>query len=474
MNNQKTGSGKCPVTGQSQSTQTTDAFTTLYDTFTGGDPDYDQDVYESSNAIAVAIENQAINQSPFDDMLVIGGQHMVLYHSTNDKKSFQFDDYQVIRFRSTDPSSTVSTGFTAITSMSHLLPTLAYFGQALSNIKKVNGDETRIQGLITKFKEDISGVKYYLNAADGWFKQASLAAVYTENEADIKKVGNWILDKANAFLEAKYVEDNYSFTVEDVRDYFLPAASQETYLATCSVLTSTFCVVLMEVAYNLYNKYKDTVLSKVDWANVKVVISGQSGSLASGVNVTTNSTLKLVNFFAELVSGAPINPKNIFIEPFVDLPETVKDTYNGWGDKVSTESPNGKLTSEEAEAYLYSFNAHWLNLKNRVDISETLFNKLYYPKDKASQSFDIADRIEKMYESTPSIESMIPFDLPATGTYTPDVYFTTARVAFTMVDYRDTISDSVTAYILDIWKNQQYPAEKDFTIPGMDYPFESL
>ena len=472
----KTATGKCPFSGHSDATTevtTQDAFTNLYYKFTAGDPG-DPANSEHASAIAANIEINELATQGTGDFIILGGQHMVIYHCTQEDKSFSLDDYHVISFRATDPNSSVSSGFTAMTSLSHIIPALSYFAKAYEQ----DPSNVELQGLIQGFFMQLTAAKIYLNSdeANGWFTNMSdSTGIYAHNKVAIRKMGNWLLDKVSNFLltqkersDGDHQSGVYDFRVTDVQEHFLPdpngGAIGKSLYGSASAMGSTFFMVVMEVVYNLTTgttgtaKYID-ILNSIDWEKVKVILSGQTGSLASGVNVTTNSTLKIVQFFAEHVTNqkTAIPRENIYIEPFISIPEgnaTGTTPVNGWS------NPADEVT---AKSYLTAFNAHWFNLTNRVEISQALFTNLRV------NAKTIPELVNEIYTNTPSVETLIPIDNPK-GTY-EDTIDVLHRIALTMEDYTDTLSDSVVSYILDIWNKASQPEVSSFSIPGLDYSF---
>lgn len=458
----------CPF-GYSSTDPALDAFTQLYDTFTAGDP---ANPVLGATAIAASLEALQLIDGQKDDLIILGGQNMVLYHCTTNDGTFSLSDYHIIPFRATDPTAEVSGAFTAMTSISHIFPTLGYLAKAL---EWETNPSPALQARVQTFYDTITAARTYLTdttSGDGWFdlKGTSLPAVYLDNKDEIINMGKWMFDETLAFLDSKK-GTNYSFTVADVQTYFLPTAISSSgtgtpveFWGTASVMTSTFCLVVMEIAFNLKNNYL-SVLNSIDWSTVKVILSGQTGSLASGVTAATNSTLKVLQFFSEYVLDDKIEipRRQIFIEPFIALPEGTAST------DPAVNVPGWANPTDEASAkfFLRAFAAHWQNLDNRISISETLFQTVGETVGSTGGP-DIPALIEDVYATAKSVETQLPIPSPD-GSWI-DCQLVAQRIAFTMEDYPDTLSDSVASYILDVWNIKGFASEASFVIPGLDYP----
>ncbi|MEM7038026.1 MAG: glycerate-2-kinase family protein, partial [Bacteroidota bacterium] len=211
-------------------------------------------------------------------------------------------------------------------------------------------------------------------------------------------------------------------------------------------LTSDKSIDNLDITYNAF-------MSAVDWPKAEILCCGQIGAISSGLDPTTNSTYKILSGLAAYFNQQSDSPAPDFkgfdymhcmFAPFVDPKYWAEDT-----------DINTSLTY-----FKNSFN----NLNNRVNISADMFEALRI------EGKTTTERLAELYTEFPSIESMVPIQQNDTNMELSLIDSLTRRMAFCMIDYRDTLSDCVTTYMLDAWNAAGNDLSKTY-LPGLQLDY---
>lgn len=423
----KISSGCCPFSGANNVATEEAPSTNVYDAL------YHCYVQAEAGSSVAATTKLHVDAADDDnnDFIAIGSDSMLVYSPSYKSTPF------TIPFRRAEVK-----GFVEITSIAHLVPTLCYLAKGWHTY---TGSETYTDysKYVQDFKATINALAEQKNLFD-WLENSG-SSVYAAQKSKIKEMFKFALSQVNQFIE-EYGSSKDTFTIDNIQDYFGLTNNSNGQATKCywkGIMAGAFGLIVMNGVSNMVEDHEEA-LKAIKWDKAEVLMAGQIGAVSSGLVEGTNSTFKTVDMLAQKYGGAPLDPANVFFTPFAE--------HADWSDLPTV---------------YRDFKEVFNNLKDRVDISQAMFSKIRSNKD--DNSTPIPELIQKMYQNIPSIDTEIVLgdDIPTNNQEEYILDFLTRRMAFCMEDYRDTLSDCVTEYLLSAWKTADFKAPEDIAIPGL-------
>ncbi|MBL4707682.1 MAG: DUF5624 domain-containing protein [Flavobacteriales bacterium] len=452
----QSSSGCCPFSGNATDNNetieatTSDLYSDLYNCFV-------QKTDDSVNPIAPFSITTHLHDLDFEkdtnDFIVIGGTEMLVYA---DQYAGDGEKLRTIAFRRSDVPS-----FVQLTSISHIVPTMAYLVEVIAN---PNIDSTKVYVTIDQFKKDLIALR---DASEedkfAWLDTAT--DVYQNRKQKIKDLIDFALVDSIKFLEDHH-STGYQFEMQDVIDYFylqnVHDPSEPKSSLWKGVMVGTFELIVLDTIANLSvgNDENKAFLSSIRWDSLELLGAGQTGASSSGLTISTNSTYKVLyalsQYYSHLQNGntsAHINVNNMIFAPY--------SAVSDW-------------SSENLESLYTLFKIAYNNLLDRENISKSMFTVLRV--DSTSQT-NIPDAIASMYDdiNALNLENKIQVPHPPIGNQESTTSeeerldALTRRMAFTMIDYHDTLSDCVAAQVALNWTSNNYSTDIKLEGLGLDY-----
>lgn len=238
----------------------------------------------------------------------------------------------------------------------------------------------------------------------------------------------------DSFLDIAHPDNSQAknFVMSDVISYFglQNVGTSNNDLRWKAIMVSTFELVSLDVIANLITGDNLSRMEAIDWPSAQVLVAGQIGATSAGLNRASNSTFKTLYGISEMMgTGAPFELDNVIFAPFAAQSTTA------W---------------EDVDTAYSNFKTSYNNLKDRIAVSTKMFTNLT-ATDSKGVTRSIPDGIDYLYQGRYdgdfTLENMVTFN----GDTEPGILNgLMQRMAFTMVDYRDTLSDCVTERVINL------------------------
>lgn len=410
----KITNGGCPYSGDNSNSaddaSSTNLYENLYHSFVSGG---------TSTSIPTKIHEEKQDKDD-NDFIVVGGTDMLLHSKSTGTNV-------IIPFRKAGVS-----GFVELTSISHMVPALCYMASnGMTTSEQRTIFETNINTLLTN------------DQRFDWLYSDAAPKVLSERAEKMKSLITFALTRMSSFLK----DNPGAFELSKVKEEFdlLEDSSNLGYWR--SVMVGTFELIVLMTIDNLQNGDYARYLKDIKWETVEVLFSGQTGAASAGLNRSTNSTYKYLKGLSVYLdpNEQGFRLDKTYFAPYAAISE--------WSEEQSKIDDN-----------YTKFKNVWNNLNDRVVISSDMFSDF-----KDIDRNDLPTSISSMYanrlDGNLTMEKKIPIDT------SNDPMSTMAslmhRMAWTMIDYRDTLSDCVTERVLEIWKNADYDTSKT-EVDGVD------
>ncbi len=402
----------CPHFAKVAATSTSE-YDNLYHSFVSDDSD------NLTTSIPEEVHTKS-QSADANDFIVVGGTDMLLHSATTNTNV-------IIPFRKAGV-----TGFVELTSISHMVPALCYMA---SSGRTTSADRI-------KFEANINMLLTNDQKFD-WLYSDAAPKVIKERAKKMESLITFALTGVSSFLK----DNPDGFELSKVKEQFDLLDNSSVLGYWRSVMVGTFELIVLMTIDNLQNGEQAQYLKDINWDTVEVLFSGQTGASSAGLNRSTNSTYKYMKGLSAYLdtNGQGFRLDKTYFAPYAAISE--------WSTQQA-----------QIDLDFIQFKNVCNNLNDRVEISSEMFSNF---KDIDGNNLPTA--ISNMYsnrlDANLTMEKKIPIDTSNEPMSTMASLM--HRMAWTMIDYRDTLSDCVTERVLEIWKNADYDTSKT-QVDGVD------